>query len=46
MWDVVCDAWEWCLHQCFAINERSEMGLYDVPIFMSLFGFGIGIMFC
>ena len=29
----------------FAITERSEMGLYDVPMFMSLFGFGIGIMF-
>ena len=29
----------------FAITERSEMGLYDVAIFMSLFGFGIGIMF-
>ena len=29
----------------FAIIERSEMGLYDVPMFMSLFGFGIGMMF-
>ena len=28
-----------------AITERSEMGLYDVPMFMSLFGFGIGMMF-
>ena len=28
----------------FAITERSEMGLYDVPIFISLFGFGIGMM--
>ena len=27
----------------FAITKRSEMGLYDVP--MSLFGFGIGMMF-
>ena len=27
----------------FAITERSEMGLYDVPMFMSLFG--IGMMF-
>ena len=24
---------------------RSEMGLYDVPMFMSLFSFGIGMMF-
>ena len=29
----------------FAITERREMGLYDVPMFMSLFGFGIGMMF-
>ena len=29
----------------FSITERSEMGLYDVPMFMSLFGFEIGIMF-
>ena len=29
----------------FAITERSEMGMYDVPMFMSLFGFGIGMMF-
>ena len=29
----------------FAITERIEMGLYDVPMFMSLFGFGIGMMF-
>ena len=29
----------------FAITERSEMCLYDVPMFMSLFGFGIGMMF-
>ena len=29
----------------FAITERSEMGLYDVPMFMTLFGFGIGMMF-
>ena len=29
----------------FAITERSQMGLYDVRMFMSLFGFGIGMMF-
>ena len=29
----------------FAVTERSEMGLYEVPKFMSLFGFGIGMMF-
>ena len=45
MWDIVCDVWEWCLLQCFAITEISEMGLYDVHMFRSLFGFGIGMMF-
>ena len=29
---------------CFAITERSKMGLYDVPMFMSLFGFGIDVV--
>ena len=29
----------------FAITERTEMGLYDVPMLMSLLGFGIGMMF-
>ena len=29
----------------FAGIERSEMGLYDVPMFMCLFGFRIGMMF-
>ena len=29
----------------FAITERSDMGLYDGPMFMSLSGFGIGMMF-
>ena len=29
----------------FAITERSGMGLYDVPMFMSLFGLVIGMMF-
>ena len=33
------------LFSVFAITERSEMGLYDVHIFMSLFGFGISMMF-
>ena len=28
-----------------AITEGSEMGLYDVPMFMSMFDFGIGLMF-
>ena len=29
----------------FTITEISEMGLYDVLMFMSLFGFGIGMLF-
>ena len=29
----------------FAITERSKMGLFDMPLFISLFGFGIGMMF-
>ena len=33
------------LSSVFSITERSEMGLYDVSMFMSLFGFGIGMMF-
>ena len=28
----------------FAITERSEMALYDMHMFMSLLGFGIGMM--
>ena len=29
----------------FATTERGEMGMYDVPMFMSFLGFGIGMMF-
>ena len=29
----------------FAITEKSEMGLYDVHVPMSLLGLGIGMMF-
>ena len=28
----------------FAITERKDMGLYEVPLFVSLLGFGIGTM--
>ena len=28
-----------------AIGDRSDMGLYEVPMEGSLFGFGIGIIF-
>ena len=39
--------WSSVFSSDFAITERSEMGLYDVPMFMSIcmFGFGIGMMF-
>ena len=45
MWDIDCDVWDYCLLQCFANTERREMDLYDVSMFMSLFGFGIGMIF-
>ena len=32
-------------YSVFFITERTEMGLYEVHMFMSLFGFGIGMMF-
>ena len=28
----------------FVITERRDMGLYEVPLFVSLLGFGIGTM--
>ena len=28
-----------------SVTERNEMALYDVPMFISLLGFGIGMMF-
>ena len=28
----------------FAITERRDMDLYEVPLFVSLLGFGIGTM--
>ena len=33
------------LSSMFDITERSEMCLHDVSMFMSLFGFSIGMMF-
>ena len=29
---------------CFAITERRDVGLYEVPLSMSLLGFGMGTM--
>ena len=28
-----------------AITDRRDIGMYDVPMLMSLFGLGIGMMF-
>ena len=37
-----------CKEECFspvsAITERRDMGLYEVPLSVSLLGFGIGTM--
>ena len=45
---VLCLAWViWkkSISRVLAINARSEMGLHEVLMFMSLLGFGVGIMF-
>ena len=42
---AVCDVWKNALLESLAMTERSEMGLYEVSMFMSLLGFGMGIMF-
>ena len=33
-----------CKDEGFAITERRDMGLYEVPLSVSLLGFGIGTM--
>ena len=46
VWDVVCDVQGAVSSPVFLLSQREvEMGMYDVHMFMSLFGFGIGIMF-
>ena len=45
VWDVFVMYGSSVFSSVFSITERSEMGLYDVPMFMSLFGCGIGMMF-
>ena len=30
--------------ECFSITDRRDIGLYDVPMLMSLLGLGIGMM--
>ena len=34
----------WLFSSVFAITERRDMGLYEVPLSVSLLGFGIGTM--
>ena len=36
--------WYPCCVGVFALTERSDMGLYEVPVSMSLLGFGMGTM--
>ena len=47
---LCCDVW--CVmygritfSSVFVITDRRDIGLYDVPMLMSLFGLGIGMMF-
>ena len=45
IWYVCCYVRKKALLQYFfAITERKDMGLYEVPLSMSLFGFGMGTM--
>ena len=45
VWYVCCYVRKKALLQClFAITERRDMGLYEVPLSVSLLGFRIGTM--
>ena len=47
VWYVCCYVRKKALLQfssVFAITERRDMGLYEVPLSVSLLGFGIGTM--
>ena len=41
VWYVCCYVRKKALLQCLAITERRAMGLYEVPLSVSLLGFGI-----
>ena len=41
---VLCYVWKNRLLKCFAITDRRDIGLYDVPMLMCLLGLGIGMM--
>ena len=45
VWYVMCDVRKNHLLECLCNTDRRDIGLYDVPMLMSLFGLGIGIMF-
>ena len=44
VWDIFVMYGSIIFSSVFVITERSEMGLYDAPMFMSLLGFGIGMI--
>ena len=44
IWYVLCYVRKNHLLKCFAITDRRDIGLYDVPMLMSLLGLGIGMM--
>ena len=44
VWYVCCYVRRRLFSCVFAITERRDMGLYEVPLFVSLLGFGIGTM--
>ena len=44
VWYVCCYVRRRLFSSVFAITERRDMGLYEVPLSVSLLGFGIGTM--
>ena len=44
VWYVCCYVRKKALLRVFAITERRDMALYEVPLSVSLLGFGIGTM--
>ena len=44
VWYVCCYVRKKALLQCLAITEMRDMGLYGVPLSVSLLGLGIGTM--
>ena len=46
VWYVYCYVRKKLFSGVFAITEGSDMGLYEVPLSISLLGFGMGTMSC